>query len=199
MGDNGNTNITGLKVGGTMSQTLLFGVVFESFTDSPNMLFAIDITETAIATPIIDGGVSFLGNWTARVHNPYNKWIYGVGSVFDRENQPVPIGVNNQYGANVTIVPKPLKIISFKPKIEVQGSFSQSEAITVRIRFEFVDNVFSTVERVFSNSSTVWLSDDELLQLFPSQDVIWSIVVDAKSSSGSTDATVKISGYGLAS
>ncbi len=198
MGDNGNTNITGLKMGGTMSQTLLFGVVFESFTDAPNLLFAIDITETAIATPIIDGGVSFLGNWTARVHNPHNKWIYGVGSVFDRENQPVPIGVNNQYGANLTIAPIPLKIISFKPKIDVQGSFSQNETITVRIRFEFVDNAFTTVERVFSNSSTVWLSDDEMLQLFPSQDVIWSIVVDAKSSSGSTDATVKVSGYGLA-
>lgn len=198
MGDNGNTNITGLKMGGTMSQTLLFGVVFESFTDAPNLLFAIDITETAIATPIIDGGVSFLGNWTARVHNPHNKWIYGVGSVFDRENQPVPVGVNNQYGANLTIAPIPLKIISFKPKIDVQGSFSQSETITVRIRFEFVDNAFTTVERVFSNSSTVWLSDDELLQLFPSQDVIWSVVVDAKSSSGSTDATVKVSGYGLA-
>ena len=154
--------------------------------------------ETADATPIIDGGVSFLGNWTARVHNPYNKWIYGVGSVFDRENQPVPVGVNNQYGANLTIVPKPLKIISFKPKIAVQGSFSQNETITVRIRFEFVDNAFTTVERVFSNSSTVWLSDDELLQLFPSQDVIWSVVVDAKSSTGSTDATVKVSGYGIA-
>ena len=47
MGDNGNTNLTGLKMSGTMYQTLLFGVVFESFTDAPNMLFAIDITETA--------------------------------------------------------------------------------------------------------------------------------------------------------
>lgn len=198
MGDNGNTNITGLKVSGTMSQTLLIGVVFESFTDSPNMLFAIDITETADATPIIDGGVSFLGNWTARIHNPHNKWIYGVGSVFDRENLSVPVGASNQYGANVTIVPKPLKIVTFKPKIAVQGSFSQGETITVRIRFELVDNVFTTVERIFSNSSTVWLSDDEMLHLSPSQNVVWSVIVDAKSSSASTDATVTVSGYGLA-
>jgi hypothetical protein len=199
MGEVGNTNQTGLKMGGTMSQTLLFGVVFESFTDAPNLLFGIDILETADATPIIDGGVSFLGNWTSRIHNPYHKWISGVGSVFDRENLPVAIGLNNQYGSNVTIVPKPLKIFSFKPKIDVQGSFSQNEAITVRIRLEFVDNVFSKpVERLFFNSSSVWLSDDEMLQLFPSQDVVWAVIVDAKSSSGSTDATVKVSGYGIA-
>jgi hypothetical protein len=198
MGETGKTNQTGLKMAGSMYQTLLFGVVFESFTDTPNDLFAMDIMQTADALPIIDGGVSFLGNWTARIHNPYSKWISGVESVFDRENLPVPVGFN-QFGSNVSIITAPLKISSFKPKIDVQGSFLQNETITVRIRLEFVDNVISkSVERLFSASSTIWLSDDEILQLFPSQNIIWAIVVDAKCSSGSTDAVVKISGYGAA-
>ena len=199
-GENGNTNQTGIRVAGTMSQTLLTDVVFESFTDVPNLMFGIDLLESADATPIIDGGVTFLGNWTARIHNPYNKWISGSGSVFDRENQLVPVGVNGQFGESVTIVPVPLKIVAFKPKIDVQGSFSHNETITVRIQMEYIDNVLSQpVERVFTNSSSVWLTDDELLRLFSSQNVIWAVIVDASCSSSSTDAIVKISGYGIAS
>jgi hypothetical protein len=199
MGEYGETNQTGLRVAGTMSQSLLINVVFESFSNTPNLLFGIDIFDSADATPIIDGGVSFLGNWTARVHNPYSKWVSGTGSVFDRENLPVHVGVDGQYGENVIIVPKPLKIVTFKPKIDVQGSFSHNETITVRIQLEYVDNVLSKlVTKVFTNSSSVWLSDDELLQLFPSQNVIWAIIIDASCSSSATDATVKVSGYGIA-
>ncbi len=199
IGENGGYNQTGLRLGGTMSQSLLIGVVFESFSNSPDLLFGIDLLESADATPIIDGGVSFLGNWTARIHNPYSIWISAAGSIFDRKNMPVPIGVDGKYGDNVTIMPKPLKIVTFKPKIDVQGSFSHNETITVRIQLEYIDNVYSTpVVKVFTNSSSVWLSDDEILQLFPSQNVIWSIIVDASCSSSITDATVKISGYGIA-
>jgi hypothetical protein len=199
IGEYGNTNQTGLRLAGTMSQSTLIDVVFESFANEPNLLFGIDLLESADATPIVDGGVSFLGNWTARIHNPYSKWISGSGSVFDRENMPVSVGVNGQFGESVTIVPTPLKIVTFKPKITVQGSFSHNETITVRIQLEYVDNVVSqSVERVFTNSSSVWLSDDEMLQLFPSQNVIWAVIVDASCSSSKTDATVKISGYGIA-
>jgi hypothetical protein len=199
IGENGDNNQTGIRLAGTMTQTLLTGVVFESFSNAPNMLFGIDILESAHSSPIIDGGVSFLGNWTARVHNPYSKWIYGSSSVLDRENMEIPVGLNGQFGGNVSIAPRPLNIVTFKPKITVQGSFSQNESITVRVRLEYLDNVFSNpVEKVFTNSSSVWLSDDDLLQLFPSQNVIWAIYFDASCSSNVTDATVAISGYGVA-
>jgi hypothetical protein len=199
IGENGRANQTALRVDGSMYQTLLFGVVFESFTSDPVYLFAIDLGETADPAPILDGGVSFLGNWTARIHNPFSKWISGVGSVFDRENVDVPVGVNNQYGSNVSVQVRPLKIFSFKPKIEVDGSFSQNETVTVRVRLEFADNVISkSVVRTFTSSGAVWLTDDEMLQLFPSQSIIWTVWFDAKSSSGSTDAVVKVSGYGTA-
>jgi hypothetical protein len=199
LGENGRANQTALLVNGSMYQTLLFGVVFESFTSDPVYLFAIDLAENCDPAPILDGGVSFLGNWTAKVHNPFGVWLSAVGSVFDRENDNVPVGTNNEYGENVSIQCRPLKIFSFKPKIEVDGSFQNNETVTVRIRIEFIDNVISTpVVRTFSSSGSVWLTDDEMLALFPSQSVIWAILVDAKSSSGSTDAAVKVSGYGTA-
>ncbi len=199
MGEYDHTNQTGIKMAGTMSQTLLNGVVFESFAEYPNDLFGIDVLETAVAMPIIDTGVTFLGNWSARIHNPFSKWIYGVGSIFDRETIPVSLGLNNQFGEAVTIVPTPLKITSFKAKIDVKGAFVSNEVVTVRIRFEYIDNTFSTpVEKVFNNSSSVWLSDDEMLKLFSSQSVVWAVIVDAKSSSGYTNVQVKVSGYGTA-
>jgi hypothetical protein len=199
MGQDGVSNQTGLLLGGTMTQSLLVGVVFESFTDQPNSMYAIDIGQTAKYPPILDGGVSFLGNWTAMIHNPYGIWISGVGSAFERKNENVPVGLNRQYGANVTIQTLPLKIFTFTPKIQVTSSFTNNETIAVRIRLLFADNVLSdSVTKTFTNSSAVWLTNDDIMQLYPSQDIIWAVVVDAQSSSSSTNAVVTVSGYGTA-
>ncbi len=199
MGENGRANQTALQVDGSMYQTLLFGVVFESFTNDPIYMFAIDIGKTCDPAPILDGGVSFLGNWTARIHNPYGTWILGVGSVFERSGVSVPVGVNGQYGGNVSIEDKPLKIFNFKPEITVSGSFSHNETVTVRIRIEYIDNtISSTVTRIFTSGGSAWLNDDEMMQLYASQSIIWAILVDAKVSTASTDASVSVSGYGTA-
>jgi hypothetical protein len=198
MGDNGFTsNQTGLLVNGSMHQTLLSGVVFESFADYPAEMFAIWLGETSITPPILAGGISFLGNWTAKVYNPFGKWISGFGAVFKQENLNVPIGLNGQYGVIEVFQIRPDTIASFKPKIQVQGSFIYNETITVRFRLEFVDNIISrSVEKSFSNNTALWLNDDDMLQLLPSQSIIWAILIDAKTSSASTDANVQISIYG---
>jgi hypothetical protein len=199
MGEDGVTNQTGLLDDGSMYQTLLFGVVFESFTDVPNNMFAIDLGRNCNPAPILEGGVSFLGNWTASIHNPYSIWISGVGSAFERQNVNVPVGVNGQYGANVTIQALPLDIYTFEPKIQVDGSFVHNETVTVRIRLQFADDVFSSpVTQTFTSSGVVWLSNDQILELFPSQSVILGIVFDATSSASSTNAVVTVSGYGTA-
>jgi len=191
-------NQTGLLVKGSMHQALLSGVVFESFADNPDQLYAIALGETSITPPILADGVSFLGNWTAKIHNPFHKWIYGNGAVFKQENLNVPIGVSRQYGSTVAFHLRPLTIADFKPKIQVQGSFVRNETITVRFHLQFLDNVISpSVEKTFTNSTTLWLDDDDLLRMLPSQSVIWEILVDAKASSLSTDAIVKISFYGV--
>ena len=198
IGENGRSNQTGLLVDGSMFQTLLFGVVFESFTPDPIYLFGIDIGDNCDPAPILDGGVSFLGNWTAKVHDSQGIWLSGNGALFKLE-RGVPVGTNNQYGVNESIHVRPLTIFSFKPKISVEGSFSNNETVTVRVRIEYIDNIISApVVRTFTGSGAVWLSDDDMMQLFPSQSIIWAILVDAKSSTGSTDAVVTVSGYGTA-
>ena len=199
IGENGRANQTAIYIDGSMYQTLLFGVVFESFTSDPIYLFGIDIGNNCNPAPTLDSGVSFLGNWTAKIHDSQGIWLSADGAQFKREDINVPIGTNNQYGTNEIIQVRPLTIFSFKPKIEVHGSFSNNETVTVRVRIEFIDNVISDpVIRTFSNSSSVWLSDDEMMQLFPSQNIIWAVLVDAKSSSSSTNALVMVSGYGTA-
>jgi len=197
-GENGKTNQTGLRVDGSMFQTTLSSVVFESFADDPVNFYAIAVGKTANPTPILGEGVSFLGNWTARVYNPSSRWISGLGSLFRRINVDVPVGLNNEYGQTTNLHARPLTISSFKPRIQVQGSLSAGETITVRFRLEFVDNVISeTVEKTFTASTTAWLSDDDLLKLFPSQDVVWAILVDAKSNKESRAAVVKVDFYGV--
>jgi len=199
MGENNlMRNQTGVLVDGSMHQTLLSGVVFESFADNPDQLYAMSFGETSITPPILAGGVSFLGNWTAKIHNPYNKWISGLGAVFKQENVNIPIGLNGQYGSTEEIHLRPLTIADFRPKIQVQGSFAYNETVTVRFRLELVDNTISqSVEKSFSNSTALWLDDDDILEMLPSHSVIWNILVDAKASSVSTDAVVQVSVYGI--
>jgi hypothetical protein len=199
MGENDSIrNQTGLQVDGSMHQTLLSSVVFESFADSPSELYAISLGETSITPPTLAEGISFLGNWTAMVHNPFSKWIGGAGGVFKQENLPVSIGLNSQYGTAETIQIRPLTLASFRPKIQVQGSFAHNETVTVRLRLQFVDSAVSgSVEKSFTNSSALWLDDDDMLKLFPSESVIWAILVDAKVSSASTDVSVQFSVYGI--
>jgi hypothetical protein len=200
IGENGSVhNQTGLLLNGSMHQTLLSGIVFESFTDYPDQLYAIDLGETAVTPPTLSDGISFLGNWTAKINNPYSIWISGFGAVFKQENIGVQVGVNGEYGPTRELQLRPDTISSFKPKIQVEGGFTSNETITVRFRLEFLDNTISrSVEKTFTNSTSLWLSDDDMLRIFPSQSIIWAILVDAKASSASTDATVKISVYGIA-
>ncbi len=47
-------------------------------------------------------------------------------------------------------------------------------------------------------TSSVWLSDEEMMNLYSTQSVIWAILIDAKTSLSSTETTVNISGYGTA-
>jgi len=199
LGENGQNNQTGLLVDGSMFQTLISSVVFESFADAPVNLYAVVFGGNAVTPPTFDGGVSFLGNWSARLYNPYSKWISGLGSIFRKESINIPIGVSNQYGATEDIHARPLTISSFKPRLRVQGNFADGETVTVRIRLELLDNTISaSVEKTFTTSSTLWLSDGDMLRLFPSQNVIWAILVDAKSNLESTDVVVKIDVYGTA-
>ena len=199
LGENGESNQTGLLVDGSMFQTLVSGVVFESFAAAPVNLHAVALGENAVTPPTFDGGVSFLGNWTNRIYNPHNKWISGLGTIFSKENVNIQVGVGNQYGATEDIHARPLTISSFKPRIRVEGSFVSGEVVTVRFQLELLDNVISgNVEKTFTNSSTLWFGDDDLIKLFPSQNVIWAVLIDAKSNSASTDVAVKIDVYGTA-
>ena len=199
MGENGFMhNQTGLLVDGSMHQTMLSGVVFESFADKPDQLYAISLGETSITPPTLSGSNSFLGNWTARIYNRFGKWIGGVGSIFKQEDLNIPVGLGGQYGATQTIQLRPLTIGDFRPKIQVKGGFDHYESVTVRFRLEFIDNVISpSVEKTFSNATTLWLSDDDMLRMFPSESVIWNILVEAKVSSEASDAAVQVSIYGV--
>jgi hypothetical protein len=76
----------------------------------------------SVTPPILAGGVSFLGKWTAKIHTIDGKLPAGSGSVFKIENKEIPVGLG-QYGETSEIHMDPLTIASFKAKVQVQGSF----------------------------------------------------------------------------
>ncbi len=197
MGESDHRNQTGISIEGSMLQTLLQNVVFESFSESaPTNLYGLQIGQDA-EPPILGGGVSFLGEWTARVHNPYEKWIFGLGGAFRRENLNVSIGLDNEYGLTEIVHAYPLRITGFNIRIRIGGEFNHSETIAVRFRAEFIDNTISeSVIKLFNQTTTLWLDENDLFELAPSESVIWAILVDAQTSAESTDTIIQIDMYG---
>ncbi|MCW4019491.1 MAG: hypothetical protein NWF00_12580 [Candidatus Bathyarchaeota archaeon] len=195
----GKFNQTGLQLDGSMYKTQMHGVVFESFASPPLTncsLYAIKLGESSYQSPLFDSGVNILGNWNARVFNPDSRWILGTGGVFAEKDIAVPIGLGS-YGRAQIIQVHPATIAGFKPKISVEGSFAGNETITVRFRIEFLDHVVSSsVEKAFNSTGSVWLTDDDFLQLYSRPNLIFAILVDAKASIPFTDAAVTVDVYG---
>ena len=203
MGKFDGMNQTGISAEWSMLQTLLQNVVFESFAKSPIKIYGIKLGQDT-EPPILGRGITFeppgAYNWTARVHNPFGKWIYGSGGSFKRENVSIPIGLDNKFGSNQTIDAYRQKIAGFKARIRVEGTFGGGETLTIRFRLKFIDNVVSKiVEKSFNQTGMLWLDDDDYIELTLAHNIIWAIVVDAKTSSTSTDTTMQIDVYGTTS
>ncbi|MCW4009841.1 MAG: hypothetical protein NWF05_04390 [Candidatus Bathyarchaeota archaeon] len=199
-------NQTGLKISGSLFQTVMEGVVFESFAYgnlSDSEVYAVYI-DTNYQTPILQAGITFLGPWTNIIYNPTNSEVQGegLGVAFKQENITIPVSASSNYLNEPTVIQvAPSTITNFKALLMVNGDFSQNETITVRFRLGFVDKDVAAgsgiVEKTFTSSSSLWLSDDDLLRLMPLKDMVRSILVDAKVDSDSADATVQVSVFGV--
>jgi len=185
--------------------SLMDGVVFESFAQgdlADRAIYAVDIG-VMYPAQILQPGVTFLGSWTEKIHNPWNIDVQGIGSsvIFKRENINVPVSTSSTYSNEPTAIDvAPSTITSFKVLVKVHGSFSQNENVTVRFRLGFFDKDVAAgseiVEKTFNSSALLWLSDDDLLRLLPAQDLVRAILVEAKVDSASSDAYVRISVIG---
>ncbi|NLB76478.1 MAG: hypothetical protein GX799_08435, partial [Crenarchaeota archaeon] len=77
------------------------------------------------------------------------------------------------------------------------GHFNPNELVTVRIQAEYLDNILSKpVMKTFNSTGIMTLTDGDLSTLFPSQSVIWSLIIDAKTNTATSDVSVTMSCYG---
>lgn len=193
------TNQVGILIDGSMLNTLLNNVVIESFARSPNEIYGIRIGQYG-ELPILGQGVVFLGNFTRKIDNPFNKWLYGVGSCFKFENISVPVGLNNLYGDILEITPPKylyFSISNIHIKILVEGKFSENEVVTVRLKLKFIDESCSKdLTKVFISNTTIWLDHEDLSTILPTVNIISSIVLDAKTNKTSSDVKVYVWVYG---
>jgi hypothetical protein len=197
-GPQGNYQI-GILIEGSMLNTLLQNVVFESFAHSPNEIYGIKIGKLG-EPPIIGQGVVFLGNLTRNIDNPFGKWLYGIGSCFKFENISVPLGLNDSYGELCKITPPKwlyFSISGLQLKITVEGKPSENETLTVRLRLKFMDDSYSKdLTKTFNTEGSMWLDYDDFLSIWPSVNIISSLMLDAKTNELSSNVRVYVSVYG---
>lgn len=199
MGAIAEFNQTGIYVEGSMLNTLLQNVVFESFATNPQSIHGLVLGEKC-DPPIIGHGVVFCGNLTSNISNPHGKWVYGAGGSFKEKDVPIPLGVNGKYGPLREIGAVPhlaLAITSVNVKLQVDGNFTEGEVVYVRFKFKFIDGNFSKqLEINFDKAGCIWLGNEEWLDMWPTRHVITSLVVDAMSTAEKSEVTVKVSIYG---
>jgi len=202
LAENGeNHNQTGILMRGSMKQTMLTSVVFESFIPegtTPDQIYAINIdtNNDDYWAPILAGGNSFLNPFTARIYNNNSKWIYGLGGLFTQKNVPVTVGIKDSYGDPQFVHDYPLTMADFKAEIHVRG-IANNETITAKFVFEYIDHSqLPGIEKTFTNDSDVWLNETEVLSQYPSQNVLWTVLVTAKTDATSTNAAVTLDVYG---
>lgn len=199
LGNMHETRQTGILVEGSMLNTVLNNVVFESFAETPQEIYGMRIEKHG-EPPILGLGVVFLGNFTKNISNPFNKWLYGIGSCFKFENISVPVGLNNNHGNTCEATPPKylhFSISTLNLKIRVEGDFSENETVTLRMRLKFVDDSYSgELTKTFNSTTTLWLNHDELFSIWPTVSLISSIVLDAKTNVASSNAKVYVSIYG---
>ncbi|MEM3875314.1 MAG: hypothetical protein QXU45_09325 [Candidatus Bathyarchaeia archaeon] len=199
LGHANETNQIGILIEGSMLNTLLHNVVFESFSKAPNEIYGIKLGQQG-EPPILGQGVVFLGNLTKNIDNPFNRWLYGVGSCFKFENISIPIGLNNIYGNRSEITPPKYLYFSMSTlhlKIQVTGKFSENETITVRLKLKSIDEAYSKdLTKTFNSNAIIWLDHEDLITIWPTMNMISSVILDAKTTEAFSDVKVYIWIYG---
>ena len=75
-----------------MDQTLLQGVVFESFADQSNNMYALDIGQTCNPAPILDGGVSFLATGQPGFITHMANGFLASAALLKKQTKMFPVG-----------------------------------------------------------------------------------------------------------
>lgn len=199
LGNTYENNQIGILIEGSMLNTILHNIVFESFAGTPNEIYGIKIGQNG-APPILGQGIVFLGNLTKNIDNSFNKWLYGIGSSFKFENISLSIGLNDFYGNPREITPPKYLHFSMSMlhlKIQVEGDFSENETVTVRLKLKSVDDSYSKdLTKTFNSNTTIWLGHDDLFSVWPTMNIISSLVLDAKTNVASSNIKIYISIYG---
>jgi hypothetical protein len=101
--------------------------------------------------------------------------------------------------ANTLIMKTPdlVRVVSF-----LKQSFPELNRITSYARAKTLKRKgveelkYIDVEKSFNKTTTLWLDENDLFELTPAENVIWAILVDAKTNAQSTSVTAHVDVYG---
>jgi len=117
--------------------------------------------------------------------------------IFVYTNQSVPIGTGNTYGSPVALV-SPSGIIRY-PRIQITwgGTFAAGEIVSVQITAVYNDGTTASIIKSATATGSLWLTDDDIIQLMSQGKIITRIDISASTNQASTQATVTINAYGF--
>ncbi|UCH37126.1 MAG: hypothetical protein JSV76_05400, partial [Candidatus Bathyarchaeota archaeon] len=190
MHTNNTQTQTGLQVEGKMTNTVLSGVVFESFGNGK--IYGIVLREDS--TGFSDEGISFIGkNWWAKISNPHGIHMSGVF----RANSTITF--DDSIIGETLIHRDPFTIDSFGAVINITN-ISPNEQVTVQITLNFRDHTQTSVTLpIFTENQTYELTAQDFYRLYPSQNTIQNIEFFAQTSLIDSKTKVTVGVFGTVS
>jgi hypothetical protein len=179
---------TGIYLAGSMMNTYLSSVVFESFTNQTTVPDAVRCgilySNSVSETPIIGSGVQFLGDFTNFIYNSGGAHVYGVGGLFKGERLL-------NFSKTEIVHAYPLRIADFDLELTV-SNISPKEAITVTIGTNFIDQTQLTYKIEFKEDGSRWLTNNEKYEIYPSRNLLNSFSLNTDSSISDSNAEIYI-------
>jgi len=181
---------TGLHVEGKMTNTILSGVVFESF--GKGIIYGVTLGEES--TAFSDKGIIFEGNFTGRINNPHGKWMAGLF------RDQASITFDNSMINSTTIDRDSFTIDSFGAIINITNIIP-SEQVEIKVELNYRDDTSTNITLLKFNENQTYheLSLPDLYKLYPSQNTISYIKFIAETNLSNSETNVSVKVFGTAS
>ena len=191
------------KAGSSATRCQFNKIYFENFSGASGVTQAMIIASGCAGAPMLIGRPLF-GNassfpYSKTLSNSNGHFLHAIGTGIWRETQSVTPGVSDSFGTAVNLFDDTDYAGLPTIFVDIGGTVAAGELLTVQFVLSKLgsDDSTNTVTRIFRNTGVYTLAAEEYRGLLSNNNfnLIDRIAVSAKTSAGSTSATISVGGF----
>jgi hypothetical protein len=175
-------------------------ILENKFTTPTATPYVLGIDKTATNIQVIGNDFKYAPITSRKVDDASGKAIIrdNIGfptDTFIKSGYTVSIGKNNTYSTALGLSPPARRIIAPKLRLNISGTFSSNEIITIKVEAVYYNGVTRSIEKKYTSKSDYCFTDTDWLALAgisstPDQSLV-QINVYSKTSKSTTSVSVR--------